>query len=105
MITIDLYEDNAGGLYLQRDGGRLWSLGVIGLDAQFRGKFGEDAAAWIAGDWEPGEASGQTEIDDETAVVDHVATWENGAVTLSRINGYLAAGFSAQGYLGITDDN
>jgi hypothetical protein len=119
MTHIDLHENNSGGLIAVKDDGEAWTLGFNGMEAQFRGKFAEDAAAWAGGDWEPNENDGQRPADPDWAdFCEHVAVWRDGIIwyalccprgewsaDLRRLgDGEPLAGFSAQGYLGILEE-
>jgi hypothetical protein len=120
MTHVDLYENNGGGLTAAKDDGQPWHLGFNGLEAQFRGKFKEDAAAWAAGEWEPNENDGQQRADaDWREFCEHVAVWRDGVIWFAvrwprgewsaGLRGIRErdplAGFSAQGYLGILDED
>lgn len=56
--VVKLYEDNADSLYLQADDGPVWNVGTEPVERD--GRFCDDAATWIAGDWKPNERDGQT---------------------------------------------
>ena len=92
-----LYEDNAGGLYIGRDGGPWYEV-----DGK-PGKFDDDAMGFAYTD----------DMDLEYSVVDGkldaepqaklVAKWEDGAVTVlnNTLVGSAPAGHAAAAYLGI----
>lgn len=105
--VIDLYEDNGGNLIAAKDDGQPWLLGFNGQDPEFAGKFGRDAAAWAAGEWEPGEGDGQSQSGTGYETCQHVARWQDGTVTLTldEVSRQPLAGFSASGYIGRTDDD
>lgn len=100
--TIRIYEDNAGAVYLERNG-VAWSLGQITPDMY--GNAESDAQDWHAGEWEPNETDGQTPAD--TAGLDVIAEWTPGyglsiAAYIDRPG--LAAGAEGAAYLGIDAD-
>ncbi|MGW2113151.1 hypothetical protein [Streptomyces sp. NPDC001948] len=101
-FAVDLYEDNAGGLYLRKDGDTtLWSLGA-GAE-QTCGPFTNDATAWRDGDWQPNEGDGQTPLfGTDTDDLTHIATWSSKS-GLAVIDGAAgpAAGAAGSIYLGI----
>lgn len=68
-MPVTLYETNSDILVIAR-GDDAWTLHP---GADLAGRFADDAAAWINGDWEPNEGDGQTptHLDDLKAV----ATW------------------------------
>ncbi|MYW09987.1 hypothetical protein GT034_16745 [Streptomyces sp. SID2563] len=104
--TINVFEDNAGQSYLQREGAdHHWYLGVV--EADLHGRFADDAQGWIEGDWEPNEADGQERYDGEPRDgVVRVGSWSTaGGVTVARDgNDHIAAGAAGQLYLGV-DEN
>lgn len=61
--VVRLYEDNDGGLYLRRDDGPLWALGVPPHDRV--SDFRDDAQAWAEDQWQPSEDDGQRPVDDD----------------------------------------
>jgi hypothetical protein len=65
---IALYDDNAGGLYLQGNNGAVWTL------PDGHGWFADDANGWFDGQWEPGVHGGQTETTADGLRL--VATWQ-----------------------------
>ncbi|MFB7359645.1 hypothetical protein [Streptomyces gardneri] len=102
--SIQAYEDNAGGVYLQHGtDSTAWFLGPVTPD--LNGKFDEDASAWHAGDWEPGEPNGQ-EPTDSLDGLEHIATWTpgDGVRIVHSPSGDPIAGGGGQAYLGISDD-
>lgn len=100
--TVNLYEDNAGHLFLHRlSDDTAWSLGTEPTD----GAFAKDAAAWVAGEWEPNENDGQTPVPlDALDGLEHIATWRPRGVQL--IDGAVgpAAGGAGRAYLGLGRD-
>ncbi|WP_326683076.1 hypothetical protein [Streptomyces sp. NBC_01237] len=103
-FTVDLYEDNAGGLYLRRRGETtVWSMGY---DAgQLGGPFASDAAAWRDGEWEPSESDGQIPgYGRDTSSLTHIATWSTSAgldLMGDAAAGRPAAGAGGREYLDI----
>jgi hypothetical protein len=94
--TVELYEDNAGAVYLHR-GNETWSLGPVTADMS--GQFAEDAAAWVAGDWEPNDNDGQTPTNLDGLT--HIATWTPGGVIAETNDfGERIAGFGGSDYIG-----
>ncbi|MEU9849331.1 hypothetical protein [Streptomyces sp. NPDC047985] len=102
-FSVDLYEDNAGGLYLLRAGDTTgWSLGFSA--EQTCGPFAEDAAAWREGDWQPNEHDGQTpEYGMGTESLTHIATWsaKDGLEVIKGATSEPAAGAAGRIYLGL----
>jgi hypothetical protein len=97
MATIELYEDNAGAVYLHRDG-RTWGLGPVTPD--MNGAFPPDAAAWASGDWDPNEDDGQSPFDD-TENLTHIATWCDGIIRVITTQwGERVAGGGGDAYIG-----
>lgn len=94
---VKLFEDNSGAIYLQRDG-QTWGIGPVTFD--MLGRFASDAAAWVAGEWEPSEEGGQVLAKD--VGLDHIATWTSAGI---RIETYphgsdLIAGNDGESYIG-----
>lgn len=92
--TVTLYETNSQILVFS-NGIQAWALDEV--PRYLEGKFGDDAKAWIEGDWEPSENDGQIPTlvtDDLTAV----AMCDSGGVTLlveaDRLGG------AAEAYIG-----
>lgn len=100
--TIRIYEDNAGAVYLERNG-EVWALGPVTPDMY--GHAESDAAGWHAGDWAPNENDGQKPA--TTDGLDVIAEWTPGyglsiAAYIDRPG--LAAGMGGAAYLGVDAD-
>ncbi|WP_331731845.1 hypothetical protein OG298_45190 (plasmid) [Streptomyces sp. NBC_01005] len=104
-FSVSLYEDNAGGLYLQRDGDTtVWFMGA-GAEHTC-GPFVDDATAWRDGDWQPNENDGQTPgYGMDTASLTPIATWstKEGLDVVEGPSAGPAAGAAGGIYLGIED--
>ena len=102
---IDLFEDNSGAVYLRRgNDDTVWAFGL----APDEGQFAKDAAAWHAGDWEPSEADGQSQIPEADRLdLTHIATWwPDGIVdVLKDETATPAAGAGGRSYVGIPLDD
>lgn len=106
--VIRLYEDNAGQLFVHRDGDSLaWSLGIADVD--IHGEFRDNVQEWVNGDWEPGPRHGQTavsptQLGTHSQTPQHIATWTFDKVdVVDDGNGRPAAGGSGRIFLGIKD--
>jgi hypothetical protein len=103
MTTIDLYEDNAGGLYLHCVGGKtVWVVGGMGST------FGEDCAGMVelgTGDWTADSlpASDILGRQGEASSPILIATWQGGDITFVRndYSGSMLAGSAGREYLGL----
>jgi hypothetical protein len=108
---INLYEDNAGNVYLERDG-EAWVLGPVAPD--MHGSFAQDAAGWVDGTWEPSEDTGQSRVDYAGLLADtqieeagdathHIAMWSSTRGVMLKLNahGEPVAGAGGRAYLGI----
>ena len=106
LVSVNLYEDNAGQVYLQRDGAdHYWYLGVVTNDMY--GRFAGDAAGWIGGDWEPSEDDGQRRHDGEPHEgLVRVGSWSagEGVKVARKSNDDIEAGAGGQLYLGVDED-
>ncbi|WP_432008694.1 hypothetical protein [Streptomyces bacillaris] len=102
-FSVDLFEDNAGGLYLRKAGDTTgWFLGA-GAEHTC-GPFTDDAKAWRDGNWEPNENDGQTPAYGmNTAALTHIATWstKGGLKVIDGPSAAPAAGAAGGIYLGI----
>jgi len=97
-MSITIYEDNAGSVYVER-AGEAWDIGPVTTDLQ--GAAATTAAAWHAGDWEPNVDDGQTRarIDD----LPIIATWTPVGLSIEYDdNGDPVAGAGGQAFLGIS---
>ncbi|MFB7763624.1 hypothetical protein [Streptomyces xiamenensis] len=106
-FAVDCFEDNAGGLFLRREGdSTLWAL--EGLDSSFDGKFAPDMEAWRNGDWEgPNENDGQTPLyGEEVFRLERIARWSTAkGLEITRLHGQPVAGGAGRAYLGIADED
>lgn len=94
MITINLYEDNAGRIFIGEDAGPWWDV-TGAADASFD----DDATAIVSGDTD----SWTVERLDAEPVAPIVATWEDGALAVTLTSARQpAAGIAARRYLGLT---
>jgi hypothetical protein len=103
-FKVHAWEDNAGQVYIQREGeNAYWYLGMGTADMDFA----DEAEAWHNGDWQPNENDGQ-ELDSEGPREGHVriATWTpaRGIEVARKWNGDIEAGAGGQAYLGIDED-
>jgi hypothetical protein len=108
-MTISLYEDNGGGLHIQREGDDFLFTNME--QAYFTGGsigFADDAESidhW-ASDWQDRANADEMLVNlGPNGVVPngiaHIATWQDGAVTLERDAENI--GFNGRKYLGIDD--
>ncbi|MEV7675038.1 hypothetical protein [Streptomyces sp. NPDC088752] len=96
---VQVWEDNAGGVYLKLAGEKTaWSMGPVTSDRE--GKFAADAEGWHAGEWRPGEHDEQPT--ESTEGLEHIATWSeaDGVEIVTRPNGDPVAGAGGQAYVG-----
>lgn len=94
MIAINLYEDNAGNLYIGADAGPWWIV-----TGAADGSFDDDATAIAAGD----TADWTVERLDAEPGYPIVATWEDGALGIMLTSARQpAAGIAARRYMGMT---
>jgi hypothetical protein len=94
MIAINLYEDNAGNLYIGADAGPWWIV-TGAADASFD----DDATAIANGDTD----DWTVERLDAEPVAPIVATWEDGALAVTLTSARQpVAGVAARRYLGLT---
>ncbi|MGW3308348.1 hypothetical protein ACWDG9_17380 [Streptomyces sp. NPDC001073] len=102
---VDLFEDSGGVVSLRRgNDNAVWSFGA----APDEGEFAKDAAAWQAGDWQPGEAHGQRPVPAARLPdLTHIATWwPDGIVdVLTNEMATPVAGANGRTYLGIPLDS
>ncbi|MGW5989479.1 hypothetical protein ACWFRT_13875 [Streptomyces anulatus] len=103
-FSVDLFEDNAGGLYLRKTGDTTgWFLGA-GAEHTC-GPFTDDAKAWRDGDWEPNQGDGQTpDYGMDVTNLTHIATWsaKKGLKVINGQAGGPAAGAAGSIYLKLT---
>jgi hypothetical protein len=93
---VGLYEDNAGAVYVGKDG-ETWGLGPVTAD--MAGEFAQLAAAWASGDWEPNEGDGQVPADLDGLV--HIATWIPGGIFVEKNDhGERLAGAGGDAFIG-----
>ncbi|MFJ2279272.1 hypothetical protein ACIOEZ_34550 [Streptomyces sp. NPDC087866] len=104
-FSVDLFEDNAGGLYLQLAGDTtVWSMGP-GAEHSC-GPFTDDVASWREGDWEPSENDGQTPCYGmDTSTLTRIATWsaKDGLTVIEGPSAGPAAGAAGSIYLGLDE--
>lgn len=107
LAGVTVYEDNAGQVYLRRDGAdHYWYLGVVTAD--MHGRFADDAEGWIGGDWEPNEDDGQGRHAGEPHEgLVRVGSWSSGegVKVARRLNGDIEAGAGGRLYLGVGEDS
>jgi len=102
-FKVHAWEDNAGQVYLQREGeNAYWYLGAVTADMDFA----DDAQGWHDGDWEPNEGDGQ-ELVGEQPQEGHVriGAWTpaRGVEVARKWNGDIEAGAGGQAYLRVDE--
>lgn len=110
--TVQVHEDNSGGVYLTK-GGKTWGLGdgawLAGNGSMGNSTALADASGWANGEWEPSEQDGHTRSTTDNLTL--VATWEPcdcdcdmGALRIVRDdNGEFVGGAGAASYCGVQD--
>lgn len=74
MTTVELLEDNAGSVYIVRDDEkRMWCLGQVTRD--MHGQFTRDINAWLRHAWMPDIDGASSEVPNDWAHLDHVASY------------------------------
>lgn len=91
-----LFESNSDALYIQLDNGPVWDIGNGVADVG--GRFSDDAAAWVAGEWEPSESDGHTRANTDGLTM--VAAWSR-AGGVQYIHRPDNIGGTQRAYLGI----
>lgn len=98
--AVTLYETNADLVLAQLDAGVIWQMGPVTPDMY--GTFAATAAAWIAGEWEPNEADGQSPGTADGIVP--VAAWRDAAQDVTLLAPWAEIGGAARLWLtGRTD--
>ena len=103
-VVIDLWEDNAGGLYLHPEGADIVYAGVEQAGSAFAADAAEMAASGgeYPASWDVEACSPSVLAHDEARIV---ASWEDGKISLQAdaVRGG-APGRAAREYLGLSND-